>query len=47
MRTDIAETKNTLEGFNSRLEEDEDWISKLEEKIEKTPIQSSKCKKNK
>ena len=26
--------KNALEGINSRLDEEEDWISKLEDKVE-------------
>ena len=28
---------NTLEGINSRLDEAEDWIRDLEDKVEKTP----------
>ena len=29
----ITERKNTLEGINSRLDEVEDWISNLEDKV--------------
>ena len=36
-----SEINNTLEGINCRLEEVEDQISNLENKIEKTPKQSS------
>ena len=36
---------NTLEGINSRLDEAEDQISDLEDKVEKTTRQSSKNKK--
>ena len=33
MRNMKMEMKNTLEGFNSRLDEAEDRISKLEDKV--------------
>ena len=33
MRTTIAEINNTLEGINSRLDEAEDLISDLENKV--------------
>ena len=37
--------KNTLDGINSRSDEAEDWISDLEDKVEKKSKQSSKKKK--
>ena len=41
----ISEINNTLEGIKSKLDEAEDCISDLEDKVEKTPRQSSKKKK--
>lgn len=38
--------KTTLEGIESRLDEAEDQISKLEGKVETTPRQSKKMKKD-
>ena len=39
--------KNTLEGFNSRLDEAEDQISKVEDKVaENTQTEQQKEKKN-
>ena len=35
MKNTISELKNTVEGINSRLDEAKDWISKLEDKVEK------------
>ena len=35
MKTTISELKNTGEGIKSRLDEAEDQISKLQEKVEK------------
>lgn len=46
MRNVITVIKNTVEGFNNRLEEAEDQISDLKDKVEKAPTQSSKWKKN-
>ena len=38
----IFEMKNTVEGIKSRLDEAEDWNSKLEDKVEKkTPRQNT------
>ena len=34
MKNAISEIKNTLEGINSRLDEAEDFISDLEDKVE-------------
>ena len=47
MKNTISELKNTLEGRNSRLVEAEDWISKLENKVEKknTPKEQEKEKR--
>ena len=42
MKNTICDITNTLEGINRRLDEAEDWISDLEDKVEKTPNQSSK-----
>ena len=39
--------KNALEGFNSRLDEDEEWISKQKTKQWNSPRQSNKMKKKK
>lgn len=41
-----AKLKNTQEGINSRLEKSEDWINKLEYKIEKKhPVRAAIRKK--
>ena len=42
-----AEPKNTQEGFSSRLDEAEEWISELEDKILEFTRQNSKKEKNK
>ena len=34
MKNTISERKNTVEGIKSRLNEAEEWISKLEDKVE-------------
>ena len=41
----IYEINNTLEGRNSRLDEVENWISDLEDKVEKSLKQSREKKK--
>ena len=33
MKDKITETKNTLEGINSRLDDTEEWISELEDRV--------------
>ena len=33
MKISTTEKKNTLEGFNIRLDEAKDWISNLEDKV--------------
>ena len=35
MKNTISERKNTVEGIKSRPEEAENWISELEDKVEK------------
>ena len=35
MKNTISELKNTVEGMKSRRDEAEDWISELEDKVEK------------
>ena len=35
MKNIISELQNTVEGIKSRLDEAEDWISELEDKVEK------------
>lgn len=35
LKNDIAAIKNKMEGFNTRPEEGEDHISKLEDKVDK------------
>ena len=35
MKNAISELKNTVKGKKSRLDEAEDWISELENKVEK------------
>ena len=35
MKNTISELKNTIEGIKIRLDEAEDWISELEEQIER------------
>ena len=42
IKTAIPEINNTLEGISCRLDEAEDQISTLQDKVEKTPWQSSK-----
>ena len=44
----ITETKNTLEGINSRISEAEEWISELEDKmVEITSEEQNKVKRMK
>ena len=46
MNNTINEIKNSLQGINSRINEAEEWISDLEDKIvEITPQSSIKKKK--
>ena len=43
----VSELNNTVEGINSRLDEPENWISDLEDKVEKNhPGRAAKRKKN-
>ena len=46
MNNTINETKNSLEGFNSRITEAEERISDLEDKMEITTTEQNKEKKN-
>ena len=41
----ISEINNILEGIKSRLDEAEFWINGLKDKVEKTPKQNRKKKK--
>ena len=42
----MLQIKNTLEGITSRLDEEEDWINELEDKVEKnTQIEQEKEKR--
>ena len=46
MKNTISELKNTVERIKSRLHVGEDWISKLEDKVEKnTPKEQEKEKR--
>ena len=46
MKNAISKIKNTLKGINSRLDEAEDQISHLEDKVgKKHPIRAAKKKK--
>lgn len=46
LNSTIPELKNTLEGFDSRVGESEEWKSELKDKaIELTPRQKTKTKK--
>ena len=36
MNNTITEMKNTLEGINSRINEPEEWISELEDRVVET-----------
>ena len=48
MKNTINEVKNTLEGINSRITEEEEWISDLEDKIlEVTTAEQNKEKRMK
>ena len=48
MNSTINETKNTLEGINSRITEAEEWISDLEDKtVEMTTTEQNKEKRMK
>ena len=48
MRNTITETKNTLEGINSRLDDKEEQISELEDRgVEITEAEQKKEKKDK
>ena len=45
MKNAISEMKTTLEGIKSSLDEAEDWISDLEDKVvKKHPIRATKLK---
>ena len=47
MNNKVSEIKNTLEGITSRLDEAEDQIGMLEDKVEKkTPRKSKERKKD-
>ena len=44
----VNEMKNTLEGINTRINEAEEWISKLKDRVvETTAVQQSKEKRMK
>ena len=45
MKNTISELKNTVEGIKSRLNEAGDWISKLEDKVEKNTQNEQEKKK--
>ena len=47
IKTAISEINNTLEGKNSRSDEAEDWISVLEDKVEKKINQAEQQKEKK
>ena len=44
MRNTISEMKSTLEGIKTRLDEADDWISKLADKVEQNTVRTIKCK---
>ena len=46
VKNTISEMENTVEGIKCRLDEAKDWISDLEDKVERTPNQSNKEKKD-
>ena len=47
MKNKITERKNTLEGINSRLNDTEEWIRELEDRVlETTAALQKKRKKN-
>ena len=47
MKNTISELKNRVEGIGSSLDEAEDWISELEDKVEKnTPQEQEKEKRH-
>ena len=45
MKNNISELENTVEGMKSRLDEAEDWISELEDKVEKNTQKEQEKKK--
>ena len=45
MKNTISELKNTVEGIKSRLDEAEDWTSKLEDKVHRNTEISKKRKR--
>ena len=48
MKNTISEIKNKLEGIASRMDEAEDWISELEDKVDRnTHLEQQTWKKNK
>ena len=51
MKNTISELKNIVEGIKSRLDEADDWISELEDKVEKSTQkeqgQEKRLRKNK
>ena len=46
VKNTISELKNTVKGIKNRLDKAEYWISKLEDKVDKTPRQSNNLKKD-
>ena len=47
MKNTKTEMKNTLEGINSRLNDTEEWITKLEDRVVEITATEEKTKKNK
>ena len=45
MKNTISELKNTVEGVKTKLNEPEDWIRGLEDKVENLPGRAKKGKK--
>mgnify|MGYP002650169626 CR=1 FL=1 len=47
MKNTVLEMKNSLEGLNSRVDDTEEWISKLDKRLEEiTQAEQIKEKKN-
>ena len=42
MKNTIIEMKNTLEVINSRLDDSEEWISKLEDRVREISVKEQK-----
>lgn len=46
MKISVDEIKSTLKGMKSRLEDTEEWVNDLEDRVKKALLLNSRRKKN-